>query len=290
MKRFVPVIIKDYIKNLLAKFSRNQFANYYFENQSEFKTDLPHDIFIKKFLSVITPSQKVGKQIIGIDVGCNTGDYISILKSICSEPKSEILCFEPNPVNLPIIKEKIKPMTAVKLFNCAISNFSSFANFYNWKAYKSDDEGNQVGGLRAGGEFLCKVEVKTLSEVLKEEYNLENIIIKFLKIDVEGNDTNVIKGLGENLSLCEYIVFECSDCLDDHRGPGIKNPMKDIVDYLSLKGFDTYRIGSKKLLRVNDYYWDYTYEKYKFWSNCFALKKEDQLIKSIINNNFDYII
>ena len=33
------------------------------------------------------------------------------------------------------------------------------------------------------------------------------------------------------------------------RGPGIKNPMKDIVDFLSKNGFDTYRIGTKKLFK-----------------------------------------
>jgi len=47
------------------------------------------------------------------------------------------------------------------------------------------------------------------------------------------------------LKKTEYIIFECGDCLDDHRGPGIKNPMKDIVDFLSKNNFDTYRIGTK---------------------------------------------
>ena len=58
------------------------------------------------------------------------------------------------------------------------------------------------------------------------------LLIKFLKIDVEGNDTNVIKGFQKYLDRTEYIIFECSDCLDDFRGPGIERPMKDIVDYL----------------------------------------------------------
>ena len=108
-------------------------------------------------------------------------------------------------------------------------------------------------------------------------------------MDTEGNDTNVIKSLGKFLEKTEYIVFECSDCLDDHRGPGISNPMKDIVDYLSLNGFDTYRIGTKKLLKVNDGYWNETYEKVKFWSNCFALKKTDNLINKLIDSSFEYI-
>ena len=58
--------------------------------------------------------------------------------------------------------------------------------------------------------------------------------------------------------------------------------MKDIVDYLSEHGFDTYRIGTKKLLKVNDEHWHDTYENVKFWSNCFALKKTDQMIHKLI--------
>ena len=115
-------------------------------------------------------------------------------------------------------------------------------------------------------------------------------MIKFLKIDVEGNDTNVIKGFEKYLDRTEYIIFECSDCLDDFRGPGIERPMKDIVDYLSNNNFDTYRIGKKKLIKVNDEYWDDTYEKVKYWSNCFSLKKNNNLINSLIDENFNYLI
>jgi len=124
--------------------------------------------------------------------------------------------------------------------------------------------------------------------VLDNEFNNENIIIKFIKIDTEGNDSNVIKGFEKYLSKTKYIIFECSDCLDDIRGPGIKNPMKDIVDFLSKNGFDTYRIGTKKLFKVNDEYWNQIYDDIKFWSNCFALKKDDDLIHELINQNFDY--
>ena len=64
--------------------------------------------------------------------------------------------------------------------------------------------------------------------------------------------------------------------------------MKDIVDFLSNNGFDTYRIGTKKLFKVNDEYWIQIYDDLKFWSNCFALKKDDNLINKLINENFDY--
>ncbi len=99
----------------------------------------------------------------------------------------------------------------------------------------------------------------------------------------------MLKGFSKYLQKTKYIIFECSDCLDDIRGPGIVNPMKDVVDFLSNHGFDTYRIGIRKLFKVNDEYWNQVYEDVKFWSNCFALKKDDPLIHDLINDQFDYI-
>ena len=146
-----------------------------------------------------------------------------------------------------------------------------------------------TAGLRSGGEKICTTEVKRIDTVLNKHYDPTNTIIKFIKIDTEGNDTNVIKGLGDYLHNTKYIIFECSDCLDDERGPGIKGPMKDIVEYLSSYGFNTYRIGTRKMLKVNDEYWNEIFENVKFWSNCFAIKKDDPLIDKLIDKSFNYL-
>ena len=167
-------------------------------------------------------------------------------------------------------------------------NETTTTSFYNWKYNDNNNVGNEIAGLRSGGEKICDVDVKKLDDILDNELVNEDVIIKFLKIDTEGNDSNVIKGLQKYLPKTKYIIFECSDCLDDIRGPGIINPMKDVVDFLSNNGFDTYRIGTKKLFKVNDEYWNQVYDDVKFWSNCFALKKDDALIHALINERFDY--
>ena len=84
------------------------------------------------------------------------------------------------------------------------------------------------------------------------------------------------------------MVFECSDCLDDRRGPGIANPMQDIVNFLDSYNFNTYRIGMRKLLQVNGEFWDDIYERRKFWSNCFSCKKDDPIINQLIDSEFEY--
>ena len=265
----------------------SNIVDYYKQKRHEFRSDTPHNLLIKKLIKVIK-KYDTDKLIVGIDVGCNVGDYIQNLKTICSEYNSQILCFEPNPVNISEIEKKIHSNENITLYNCALSNVNTVANFYNWKGNSENKIGNGIAGLRSGGNFICQTKVKRLEDVLDKQFKNEDILIKFLKIDVEGNDSNVIKGFEKYLNKTEYIVFECSDCLDDHRGPGIKNPMKDIVDFLSKHNFDTYRIGTKKLFKVNDECWDQTYEDIKFWSNCFSLKKNNKIIDLIIDTNYNY--
>jgi len=266
----------------------NPLARYYLTNKHEFMGEAGHEkllVGLKKYIPTIEdPTCKI----VGIDVGCCVGDYLPTMNAICGEPNRTILCFEPNPVNLVVLEPKIKQDSTVKLFKHCISNETTVTSFYNWKDSTTNVAGNGIAGLRSGGEKICNVEVKKLDDVLDTEFTNENIIIKFIKIDTEGNDSHVLKGFEKYLPKTKYIIFECSDCLDDLRGPGIKNPMKDIVDFLSKHEFDTYRIGTKKLFKVNDEYWNQVYEDVKFWSNCFSLKKGDPLIHQLINSQFDY--
>ena len=264
-----------------------ELSKYYVENRNEFFEERGHDkllVGLKQYIKQIDTT----KTIVGLDVGCCVGDYIPHLQELCTEPNAKILCFEPNPVNIAKLEPKIEHQSNIRLLKHCVSNETSKASFYNWMGFQNNEAGNGCAGLRSGGKKICEVDVKRLDDVLTEEFANEDIIIKFMKVDTEGNDSNVIKGLLKYLPVTKYIIFECSDCLDDNRGPGIQNPMKDIVDFLSSNGFDTYRIGTKKLFKVNDEYWSQTYEDVKFWSNCFSLKKEDGCIHSLIDENFDY--
>jgi FkbM family methyltransferase len=263
-------------------------ANYYVNNKDEFLNEYGHVKLLVGLKKYITNICDDNCKIIGIDVGCCIGDYINHLNDICNEKNKKILCFEPNPVNILALEPIINQDNNLKLFKICISNINTTSSLYNWD-YNDNNEGNPVAGLRCRGNKICDVDVKKLDDVLDNEFNNENIIIKFIKIDTEGNDTNVIKGLEKYLPITKYIIFECSDCLDDFRGPGIIKPMKDIVDFLSNHGFDTYRIGTNKLIKVNDDYWNDIYDELKFWSNCFSLKKDDTIIHNLIDENFDYI-
>jgi len=262
-------------------------SQYYLINKHEFMQEAGHEkllVGLKKHIDPIVSDVPI----VAIDVGSCVGDYIPNLQAICTEPTARILCFEPNPVNIQMLEPKIKQEKNIQLFKHCVSNENTTAGLYDWIFSSENVAGNGNAGLRSGGLKIRDVEVKTLDNVLSNTFGEEDIIIKFIKIDTEGNDGNVLKGFERFLSKTKYIIFECSNCLDDFRGPGIMNPMKDIVDFLSRNGFDTYRIGTKKLFKVNDEYWNPIYEHIKFWSNCFALKKGDELIHKLVDDQFDY--
>lgn len=263
-------------------------ANYYIKNKQEFKGEGGHEKLLVGLKKYVTNINDTHCKIVGIDVGCCIGNYIPNMDAICMEENKMVLCFEPNPMNILMLEQTLNQYENFKLFKHCISNETTTTSLYNLKGSKENKIGNTIAGLRGGGAKICDVDVKKLDDVLDNEFNNENIIIKFIKIDTEGNDSNVIKGFEKYLPKTKYIIFECSDCLDDIRGPGIKNPMKDVVDFLSKNGFDTYRIGTRKLFKVNDEYWSQVYDDVKFWSNCFSIKKDDNLIHKLINENFDY--
>ena len=268
--------------------NRLELVDYYINNKDEFMGENGHNKLLVGLKKYITNIDDNTNKIVGIDVGSCVGDYMHHMNDICKEQNKKILCFEPNPVNILALEPKINEDTNFKLFKHCISNETTITSFYNYKDNYYNNTGNGIAGLRSGGNKICDVDVKKLDDVLDNEFMNENIIIKFIKIDTEGNDGNVLKGFKKYLPKTKYIIFECSDCLDDIRGPGIKNPMKDIVDFLSQNDFDTYRIGTNKLFKVNDSYWHQVYDDIKFWSNCFSLKKNDNLIDKLINENFDY--
>ncbi len=253
-------------------------THYYKTRRNEFFGEDGHKVLIGRLKRLITPLEDS----VSIDVGACVGAYIENIRHL----SGEVLAFEPNPVNTERFKQRYSDADKVYLYECAISDEIGVMPLFNEGA--ENNEGNEVASLRGSGAKICDIPVRRLDEVLNEHFEGAVPTINFLKVDTEGNDTRVIKGLGPLISKVKYIIFECSNCLDDHRGPGTKEPMKDIVDYLSQNGFHTYRIGTKKMIRVNDEFWDPTYERIKFWSNCFACRKDDQIIGQLVNSRFDY--
>lgn len=257
--------------------------SYYIKNKNEFVGEAGHEILLEKLIPKMPLFQM---KALALDVGANKGNEWPNLERILREPNSRILAFEPNPVNHPILKSK--QLDFIDLFPFAVSNVETKAPLYCWRDTPENNPGYSLAGLRAGGAKICDVEIRTLDSVLKD-YPADEYVIKYLKIDTEGNETLVLEGCRNNLHRVHYIIFEASDCLDDFRGPGHKDPLKSCVDMLDSEGFDVYRIGTKCLIKLNGDDWKSVYESRKFWSNCFAIKKTDPVIRELIGENGFYL-
>lgn len=273
-------------KNLDA----NTLAKYFLDHWREFGGEGGHVKLLKglKQFFKVSPSEE-NKTVLAMDVGANVGHYLMRhLRHLCKNEGTRFLVFEPNPINLPPLQEKINLFSKmdIQLYPVCVSDINGQSELMTWDKEPENKPGNELAGLRAGGKKICDVEVLRLDAVLSEIK--EDFIIKILKIDTEGNDPQVIKGLGKYIEKVKYIIFEASDSLDDHRGLGIPNPLRNIVIYLDQNGFDTYRPGIKKMIRINGTFWHPAYEEKKFWSNCFAIKKGDPLIFQLIDEHFDY--
>lgn len=252
---------------------------YYVTNRKEFAGEEGHEILLKK----LTPFfPKFGSKTLAIDVGANKGGEWEGMRNILTEQGARILAFEPNPVNVELLKRKVHEYPDVDMFPVAVSNHEGRATLFCWKDRPRNVPGYSLAGLRAGGAEIGEVVVRTLDSILRD-YPAEEWTVKYVKIDTEGNDTLVLEGLAQNLGRVKYILFEASDCLDDLRGPGYSDPLKRCVDQLDAAGFDVYRIGTKRLLRINGDMWMPGYERLKFWSNCFAVRRGDTALTHVID-------
>ena len=283
---------EEKVVQVLHEATPQVLADYYLHSWKSFYAEEGHQKLLaglKQFIR-ITSEEHDQPNILAIDVGANTGRYLRHhLRKLCKNEKTQFLAFEPNPVNFPDLERNAAMMDncKVQLYRCCLSDVDGVARFYNSAGRETNQAGNVVGGLNAGGAVICETEVHRLDTILDEIEG--DFLIKFLKIDAEGADTRIIKGLGKYLDKTKYIIFEAAESLDDYRGPGIENPLRDIVDHLDGYGFDIYRMGSEKLIPINGKFWNEVYEKKKFWSNCFALRKDDALINQLIDKQYNYV-
>ena len=163
-----------------------------------------------------------------IDCGSHIGLSILYFKQIY--PEAEILGFEPNPENFEILKKNIRinKLKNVRLVNAALSNKDGVAVLHT-DINKNDSLtwGDTTSALMAGGNTeSIPVDTFRLSKFINKE-------VDFLKIDIEGMESVVLKELEPKLSLVREIVME-------HHVPRKSeelNSLKDIINILRKNGF-----------------------------------------------------
>lgn len=138
--------------------------------------------------------------------------------------------FEPNPDSYAVLLKTAENNANIKCFDYALSDVESKkTNFY------TSDESIGVSSLLPFTEkhVLKKtVQTKTLAQVIDE---LKITHINFLKIDTEGYDYNVLKGMNWNIKP-DAIVVE----YEDNKTKLLGYHAADMADYLQQKGYEVF--------------------------------------------------
>lgn len=165
-------------------------------------------------INVIKLLKKLPRQkFIVFDVGANVGKYSNmVIKDLGNNVN--IYCFEPSKVTFEILQNNLGNQTSAKLFNIGLSDNESIIKLYSNKA-----------GTGQASIFIKRLDFwENDSQIRSEEVDLvkldnfckdNNIThIDLLKIDVEGNELNVLMGSKQMIETnsIDLIQFEFGMC------------------------------------------------------------------------------
>ena len=197
----------------------------------------------KKILTQLKENFKEKKTISVIDIGSHKGEFISGINRNFVINKA--YCFEPNPKIFQILQKKYSYNKKFQLFNFGASNKTDNISF-NENMETSSSSINELNTdskyykkkffilnfFGSKKEVVNKIKVKVITLY---DFFIENKInnIDLLKIDTEGHEYQVLKGLGDKFCIINTILLEHH--FDDML---IKNyKLSNIHDLLIANGF-----------------------------------------------------
>jgi FkbM family methyltransferase len=218
----------------------------------------------KKILNLI--NNKFSKPIVIFDVGAHYGESIKLFLKKLSIDK--IYSFEASPQNFKILKKNICNIQSnkVKIFNFGLGedNSDSFINQTTESSSSTINELNKnskyfekklkILNVKNKKYFYHKLPIKIITlDYFIQKNNIQNIDL--IKIDTEGYEYNIMKGLSKYSSKIKMIYFE------HHYDDMILKNYKfgDIHQLLTHKGFKMIK-KSKMIFRKS---FEYVYENIK---------------------------
>jgi FkbM family methyltransferase len=187
---------------------------------------------MKKFKEVIKEGMVI------VDVGANKGDY-SLLAAKLMNDKGKVLCFEPFPENVKIIKKSIKAngYSSIRVFNIAL-----FDKNKNIELFVGDKSGWHSIYYKGSSGKKIRVKAMKLDDILK---NNKIGRIDVMKIDVEGAEFNVLKGAIKTIrkSRKMHLFIDLDNPKQAHK----------IFEFLKREGFNIFSIGRDMKRIKNDH-------------------------------------
>lgn len=179
-----------------------------------------------------------------IDVGGHRGDYSKELLKIFNI--KNLVIFEPSIENYAYL-ESLFDNKNVKIENIAVSSESGKQKFYFHNKNSSLSSLHLRSFFKNNEDIVSyDVQVISLNEYIKK--NFSNKVIDFLKVDTEGNEYEVIKGLGSSIKKVKVIQFEFGATSVD-----TKISFFQFWTLLKKNNFQLFRMGPNNLFQLQSY-------------------------------------
>jgi FkbM family methyltransferase len=172
-------------------------------------------------------------------------------QSIFLDFNGEVHYFEPVKLFINELKNKFNNNSKSIFNNFGLGNENKSINYYP----KYESFYDRINSCNISDEKnKIKLSIKKGDDYLQEIKSLHNITeIDFFKIDTEGFELEVLKGLKNSLPIIKYIQFE-------YGGTFLYNGIKlvDIINFLKENNFEDFRYltpyGSELIIDLTDHY------------------------------------
>lgn len=163
---------------------------------------------------------------LSMDIGAHVGVHTIPLHQAVGQT-GKVIAFEPNPIHFEKLSETIErnDIDNIELINVAVSNEAGQFELYE----KEGNKGHSTLQPHPDFSYEDGIEVEVISIMdFIEDRGLENIDL--LKIDIEGKELDVIKGLNSRLADVSMAIIEIHGRLLDEEA------IQEVYDHLNRYG------------------------------------------------------
>ncbi len=178
------------------------------------------------------------KEITFVDIGTNMGNYLSFIQR--NFKIKNAYCFEPILELCESLQKKYG--SSIKIFNCALSNIEKKRKFYIYEIPSQSSFYKQKEMYSSLQKIKKRINIK--SKIFDRIFD-KNLRIDFCKIDAQGEDFQILKGMQKNLKKGNIKLLKVEICF-----PGVHknapNSYLDILNYLDKFNYQLFSISKIK--------------------------------------------
>ena len=194
------------------------------------------------------------REIVYVDIGTNVGNYVEFVNKIFKI--KTLYCFEPQ---IDLIKN-LEEITYVKkkfIYPLALSNVEKIKNFYQYDIASQSSFHKQVNNYNSLQKVrkIHKIKTSTFDKVFNKDLKID-----FCKIDAQGEDYNILKGMEKNLKKGNIKILKVEVCFTRmYEKTG--SSYLDILNFLSKLNYNLISISKIKYVKNELLFMDAFFKK-----------------------------